>query len=130
MKFALKIASLSLLASMAFGGSAQAQQEWTCSQDVECQQSKIEAMSQQPQIDIKGLKADVLAMRTLFMQRLMEATEGGEYGGYARGVTAMDDYLARLDAAQKDQAAVSRDELKMIGDDMRNIRAAYFNSSF
>lgn len=129
----MKFALVAVVGVVAFQTSAFAQ-EYTCSQDPECQQTKIEAMAMpQKSVDLKSLKADVQMMRALFMKGAMDASEGHEYGGFAKGVGAMDEYLARIDAIEKDPATLSsasaQDELAIIVRDMKNIREAYFATS-
>jgi hypothetical protein len=100
--------------------------QFTCAEDVECQQSKIEAMAMS---DLKTLKDEVRALRSAFLKGATEASEDGPYQGFAKGVNAMDEYLARLDSIEKAPTIENLDELSRIRQDVASIRRAYQDSA-
>ena len=99
--------------------------QFTCVEDVECQQNKIEAMGLS---ELKILKDEVRALRSIFLKGATEASEDGPYQGFAKGVNAMDEYLARLDGIEKSPTIENLEELSRIRQDVNSIRQAHSNS--
>ncbi|MES2962432.1 MAG: hypothetical protein V4760_00985 [Bdellovibrionota bacterium] len=99
--------------------------QFTCSEDPECQQGKIEAMSLST---LKTVKEEARSLRLVFLKGATESSEDGEYRGYARGLNAMDEYLARLSAIEKAPTAANLDEVFKIRDEVASVRRAYTES--